>query len=150
MGIGGMEGGVGGNVISKWGKGVERGGEVDRVLVEKRGRISMGKGKGSGLYGVGGVEKDGLVEGCVVCCVWDDRGEGKCMIDLGGEEGVGMGRVNREGGEMIKFRGERKCWGMEVKDGREMGKGGLDGIGGIGVEGGNEFGKEREDMIEKI
>ena len=138
------------NVITKSGKAVETAGDVDTLLLDKTGTITIGNRKATAFYPVAGLDKHAFVEACLLSSVSDDTPEGKSIIDLGREQGVRMRTLNTEGAHMIKFTAETKCSGIDLKDGTEIRKGAFDAIRRIALEAGNEFPKETEDIIQKI
>ena len=123
IGIAGMDRALRANVITKSGKAVETAGDIDTLLLDKTGTITIGNRKAT---------------------------EGKSIIELGREMGVRMRTLNTEGAHMIKFTAETKCSGINLKDGTEIRKGAFDAIRRIAMEAGNKFPKDTEDIIQAI
>ena len=138
------------NVITKSGKAVETAGDVDTLLLDKTGTITIGNRKATAFYPVAGLDKHAFVEACLLSSVSDDTPEGKSIIELGRELGVRMRTLPTEGARMIQFTAETKCSGIDLKDGTEIRKGAFDAIRRIALEAGNEFPEETEDIIWKI
>ena len=150
IGIAGMDRALRANVITKSGKAVETAGDIDTLLLDKTGTITIGNRKATEFYPVTGLDKHAFVEACLMSSVSDDTPEGKSIIELGREMGVRMRTLNTEGAHMIKFTAETKCSGINLKDGTEIRKGAFDAIRQIILNAGNQFPKETEDIIEKI
>ena len=150
IGIAGMDRALRANVITKSGKAVETAGDVDTLLLDKTGTITIGNRKATAFYPVAGLDKHAFVEACLLSSVSDDTPEGKSIIELGRELGVRMRTLPTEGARMIQFTAETKCSGIDLKDGTEIRKGAFDAIRRIALEAGNEFPEETEDIIRKI
>ena len=150
IGIAGMDRALRANVITKSGKAVETAGDIDKLLLDKTGTITIGNRRATAFYPVSGMDKHSFVEACLMSSVSDDTPEGKSIIELGHEIGVRMRSLNTEGSKMIKFTAETKCSGIDLKDGTEIRKGAYDAIRDITAKAGNPFPKETEEVIYKI
>ena len=150
IGIAGMDRALRANVITKSGKAVETAGDVDTLLLDKTGTITIGNRKATAFYPVAGMDKHAFVEACLLSSVSDDTPEGKSIIELGRELGVRMRTLPTEGARMIQFTAETKCSGIDLKDGTEIRKGAFDAIRRIALESGNEFPEETEDIIRRF
>lgn len=150
IGIAGMDRALRANVITKSGKAVETAGDVDTLLLDKTGTITIGNRKATDFYPVEGLDKRSFIEACMLSSASDDTPEGKSIIELGREQGLRMRNLNTEGAHMIQFTAETKCSGINLKDGTQIRKGAFDAIRRIVVEAGNVFPKETEDIIKRI
>ena len=150
IGIAGMDRALRANVITKSGKAVETAGDIDTLLLDKTGTITIGNRRATAFYPVSGMDKHSFVEACLMSSVSDDTPEGKSIIELGHEIGVRMRSLNTEGSKMIKFTAETKCSGIDLKGGTEIRKGAYDAIRDITAKAGNPFPKETEEVIYKI
>ena len=150
IGIAGMDRALRANVITKSGKAVETAGDIDTLLLDKTGTITIGNRKATEFYPVAGMDKHAFIEACLMSSVSDDTPEGKSIIELGREMGVRMRTLNTEGAHMIKSTAETKCSGINLKDGTEIRKGAFDAIRRIAMEAGNKFPKDTEDIIQAI
>ena len=150
IGIAGMDRALRANVITKSGKAVETAGDIDTLLLDKTGTITIGNRRATAFYPVSGMDKHSFVEACLMSSVSDDTPEGKSIIELGHEIGVRMRSLNTEGSKMIKFTAETKCSGIDLKDGTEIRKGAYDAIRDITAKAGNPLPKETEEVIYKI
>ena len=150
IGIAGMDRALRANVITKSGKAVETAGDIDTLLLDKTGTITIGNRRATRFYPAEGVERRSFVEACLLSSISDDTPEGKTIIELGHEEGVRMRNFNTEGAHMIKFSAETKCSGINLKDGTEIRKGAFDTIRKMAIAAGNAFPQEIEDCIQTI
>ncbi|GAE85371.1 potassium-transporting ATPase subunit KdpB [Bacteroides reticulotermitis] len=150
IGIAGMDRALRANVITKSGKAVETAGDVDTLLLDKTGTITIGNRKATKFYPVAGLDEQAFVEACLLSSASDETPEGKSIIELGRELGFRMRNLNIEGARMIKFTAETKSSGINLKDGTEIRKGAFDAIRTITVAAGNAFPTETEEVIHNI
>ena len=150
IGIAGMDRALRANVITKSGKAVETAGDIDTLLLDKTGTITIGNRKATEFYPVKGMDKKSFIEACLLSSVSDDTPEGKSIIELGRESGIRMRNLNTEGARMIKFTAETKSSGINLADGTEIRKGAFDAIRRMVTDAGNEFPKEIEEIINAI
>ncbi len=150
IGIAGMDRALRANVITKSGKAVETAGDVDTLLLDKTGTITIGNRKATDFFPVEGFDKRSFIEACMLSSASDDTPEGKSIIELGREQGLRMRNLNTEGAHMIEFTAETKCSGINLKDGTQIRKGAFDAIRNIVSEAGNEFPEEIEKIIKRI
>ena len=151
IGIAGMDRALRANVITKSGKAVETAGDVDTLLLDKTGTITIGNRKATEFYPVEGIDRQQFMEYCLLSSVSDDTPEGKSIVELTNERGGGrrsqlahkedlpMQNLPTEGSRMIKFTAETKSSGIILKDGTEIRKGAYDAIRRIAESAGNTF-----------
>lgn len=150
IGIAGMDRALRANVITKSGKAVETAGDIDTLLLDKTGTITIGNRKATAFYLVAGLDKRRFIEACMLSSASDDTPEGKSIIELGREQGLRMRNLHTEGAHMIRFTAETKCSGINLADGTQIRKGAFDAIRTIVSEAGNEFPEETEEIIRRI
>ena len=90
IGIAGMDRALRANVITKSGKAVETAGDVDTLLLDKTGTITIGNRKATDFFPVEGFDKRSFIEACMLSSASDDTPEGKSIIELGREKGLSM------------------------------------------------------------
>ncbi|MCI2088803.1 MAG: potassium-transporting ATPase subunit KdpB [Prevotella sp.] len=150
IGIAGMDRALGANVITKSGKAVETAGDVDTLLLDKTGTITIGNRKATAFYPAEGINKEDFIRTCMLSSVADDTPEGKSIIELGRTTGQRMHNLNTTGARMIKFSAETKCSGIDLRDGTEIRKGAFDAIRTIVVHAGNPFPEKTGQIIKVI
>lgn len=150
IGIAGMDRALRANVITKSGKAVETAGDVDTLLLDKTGTITIGNRKATAFYPVKGFPQNSFVEACMLSSVADDTPEGKSIIELGREQGIRMHALKTEGAHMIQFTAETKSSGIDLKDGTQIRKGAFDAIRTMVEAAGHDFPKETEETIKTI
>lgn len=139
IGIAGMDRALRANVITKSGKAVETAGDVDTLLLDKTGTITIGNRKATAFYPAEGVDKAEFEQACLLSSIADDTPEGKSIVELGRNDGFKMRALHTEGARMIKFTAETKSSGIILKDGTEIRKGAYDAIRRIAESAGNTF-----------
>ena len=150
IGIAGMDRALRANVITKSGKAVETAGDIDTLLLDKTGTITIGNRKATKFYPVTGMEERAFVEYCLLSSLSDETPEGKSIIELGRENGVRMRNLHTAGAKMIKFTAETKCSGVNLEDGTQIRKGAYDAIRKMVEAAGNRFPEETEEIIQAI
>ena len=139
IGIAGMDRALRANVITKSGKAVETAGDVDTLLLDKTGTITIGNRKATEFYPVKGIDRSKFIEYCLLSSVADDTPEGKSIVELAHKDGLSVRGLNTQGARMIKFTAETKSSGITLKDGTEIRKGAYDAIRHITESAGEPF-----------
>ena len=150
IGIAGMDRALRANVITKSGKAVETAGDIDTLLLDKTGTITLGNRKATRFHVADGVDEHVFIETCLLSSLADETPEGKSIIELGREAGFRMRNLNTTGARMIKFTAETKCSGVDLADGTQIRKGAFDAIRKIAQAAGNEFPKQVEEIVTAI
>ena len=114
IGIAGMDRALRANVITKSGKAVETAGDIDTLLLDKTGTITIGNRKATHFHTAPGVNLHDFVETCLLSSLSDETPEGKSIVELGRESGIRMRNLNTTGARMIKFTAETKCSGVDL------------------------------------
>lgn len=146
IGIAGMDRALRANVITKSGKAVETAGDIDVLLLDKTGTITIGNRKATNFIPAPGVGKKDFVRYAVLSSISDSTPEGKSIIELAdmSMQDFDLGNVN-----FIPFSAETRISGIDYKDNR-IRKGATDAIKGIVEEAGNEFPSSIVDEVEYI
>ena len=150
IGIAGMDRALRANVITKSGKAVETAGDIDTLLLDKTGTITIGNRRATKFHSAPGVGPREFVTTCLLASLSDETPEGKSIVELGRESGVRMRSLQTAGARMIQFTAETKCSGVDLADGTQIRKGAFDAIRKITEAAGNKFPKEIEEVIGEI
>ena len=129
IGIAGMDRLLQHNVIALSGRAVEASGDVDVVLMDKTGTITLGNRMATELIPAEGIRKDDLAEAAMLSSLADDTPEGRSIVDLC-KETIGIrGRDIRapEGSSFMPFSAETRMSGINW-NGRSIRKGAHDAI----------------------
>ena len=149
-GIAGMDRALRANVITKSGKAVETAGDIDTLLLDKTGTITIGNRKATGFYPVDGFGAREFVRLCVLSSVSDPTPEGKSIVELGAEQGIKTDPLQLVGVHMVKFTAETKCSGVDMPDGRRIRKGASEAILRMCAEAGHECPAGIEATVRRI
>ena len=150
IGIAGMDRALRANVITKSGKAVETAGDIDTLLLDKTGTITIGNRKATQFYPVAGVDEHSFVQACLMASLSDETPEGKSIVELGRERGIRIRDLSTSGSRMIRFTAETKCSGVDLKDGTRIRKGAFDAIRRMSEAAGNKYPEEVAGLVEKI
>ena len=88
IGIAGMDRALRANVITKSGKAVETAGDLDTLLLDKTGTITIGNRKATHFWPAFGIGKKEFIETCALASLSDETPEGKSIVELAAEKGV--------------------------------------------------------------
>ena len=150
IGIAGMDRALQANVITKSGRAVETAGDVDTLLLDKTGTITIGNRKATRFHPIAGTDPAQLIRTCMLSSVSDETPEGKSILELGRSQNVTINDLEIAGARMIKFTAETKCSGADLADGRRIRKGAFEAIRRIVEQAGHPFDTEVERTVKKI
>ena len=150
IGIAGMDRALQANVITKSGRAVETAGDVDTLLLDKTGTITIGNRKATRFHPIAGTDPAQLIRTCMLSSVSDETPEGKSILELGRSQNVTINDMEIAGARMIKFTAETKCSGADLADGRRIRKGAFEAIRRIVEQAGHPFATEVERTVKKI
>lgn len=123
IGIAGMDRALRANVITKSGKAVETAGDLDTLLLDKTGTITIGNRKATGLYSVNPIDEKDFIESCLSASISDQTPEGKSIVELCLNKGFNVDKSKFVGCRWINFTAQTKCSGVELRDGMVIIKG---------------------------
>ncbi|MBZ4037158.1 potassium-transporting ATPase subunit KdpB [Flavobacterium sp. 17A] len=153
IGIAGMDRALRANVITKSGKAVETAGDIDVLLLDKTGTITIGNRKATNFYPTKGISFEDFVKSAVLSSLADDTPEGKSILELGKmlDENSKMqsdiSLLTENISHTIKFTAETRTSGVVLKDGTNIRKGAQDAAKKIAEQAGNAF---PEDTLQQV
>ncbi|WP_188657819.1 potassium-transporting ATPase subunit KdpB [Sphingomonas metalli] len=115
IGIAGMDRLVRFNVLAKSGRAVEAAGDVDVLLLDKTGTITIGDRQASEFRSVGGTSDAELAEAALLASLSDETPEGRSIVVLAREH-FGLQRPLPEGAENIPFTAQTRVSGVRIGD----------------------------------
>ncbi len=145
IGIAGMDRALRANVITKSGKAVETAGDIDVLLLDKTGTITIGNRKATNFWPTKEVLPFELIKASVLASLADETPEGKSIVELAGTN-LNLPAVP-QGSEFIKFTAETRSSGINTPDGLRIRKGASDSIRNLTVNAGNTY---PEDVAERV
>lgn len=121
IGIAGMNRALEANVIAKSGKAVELAGDIDTLLLDKTGTITLGDRRATEFIAVGGARAPDLREAALLASLADPTPEGKSIVALAQAQGASAGDVAES--TFIPFSAESRMSGVDLANGRRIRKG---------------------------
>ena len=146
IGIAGMDRALRANVITKSGKAVETAGDVDVLLLDKTGTITIGNRKATHFHIADGIAEKHFTKAVVLGSMADETPEGKSIIELAGIDPKSYEVRNPE---FINFTAETRSSGVDY-DNIRIRKGASDSIKNLVEKAGNPFPKETEEAVKTI
>ena len=146
IGIAGMDRALRANVITKSGKAVETAGDIDVLLLDKTGTITIGNRKATTFYPTEGVDEKHFTKAIVLSSMADETPEGKSIIELAA---VNPLSYQVKSPRYIKFTAETRTSGIDYDD-IKIRKGAADAIRNLVEKAGNIFPKETEEHVKNI
>ena len=127
IGIAGMDRLVRFNVLAKSGRAVEAAGDVDVLLLDKTGTITIGDRQASEFRALSGVEIDRLAEAALLSSLADETPEGRSVVTLARERYAIRVETLPAGSEVIPFTAQTRLSGVVVA-GVTIQKGAVDSV----------------------
>ena len=147
IGIAGMDRALRANVITKSGKAVETAGDLDTLLLDKTGTITIGNRKATNFYPTEGVDEKTFIEACLLSSLADETPEGKSIVEL---TNLNRDLFQEDGSKFIVFSAETRSSGIDLPSGIRIRKGAFDSILKISVKAGNNFPNDTAEKVKII
>src|SRR5437773_7464021 len=128
IGIAGMDRMIQRNVIAMSGRAVEASGDVDVLLLDKTGTITLGNRAATQFFPAPGIEESHLADVAQLSSLADETPEGRSIVVLAKERYHLRGRdLSTHAASFIPFSAQTRMSGVDL-DGREVRKGALEAI----------------------
>src|SRR3984885_7525171 len=114
IGIAGMDRALRANVITKSGKAVETAGDLDTLLLDKTGTITIGNRKATHFWPSKNVPEKEFIEACALASLADETPEGKSIIEL---SALHPNNFTTNGATFIEFTAETRSSGIDLANG---------------------------------
>ena len=147
IGIAGMDRALRANVITKSGKAVETAGDLDTLLLDKTGTITIGNRKATHFYPANGVDAATFTEACALSSLADETPEGKSIIELAN---INVNGFDTNAATFIEFTAETRSSGIDLPGGVKIRKGAFDSIKNMVIKAGNPFPEETAEQVKNI
>jgi K+-transporting ATPase ATPase B chain len=129
IGIAGMDRMIQANVIATSGRAVEAAGDVDVLLLDKTGTITLGNRLASRFIPAAEVSTVDLADAAQLASLADETPEGRSIVVLAKQQHGIRGRdIHALGAQFIPFSAQTRMSGVDF-DGRRIRKGAADAIG---------------------
>lgn len=151
IGIAGMDRLLSHNVIAMSGRAVEASGDVNVVLLDKTGTITLGNRLATEFIPAKGVEEKDLANAAMLSSLADDTPEGRSVVILAKEilKLRGKDIKTPEGAKFIEFSAETRMSGVDFGE-TQIRKGAVDAIESLTKSLGNGFPQEVRLAFEKV
>ena len=127
IGIAGMDRALQANIISKSGKAVELAGDIDVVLLDKTGTITIGNRNATTFLPLGRYSDADVGRLAALASAADETPEGKSIVRLYEKESEGAVSVP-PGVQFVPFTAQTRMSGIDLPDGRRIRKGAPDAV----------------------
>jgi potassium-transporting ATPase ATP-binding subunit len=128
IGIAGMDRMIQKNVIAMSGRAVEAAGDVDVLLLDKTGTITLGNRQATQFVPASGVAERDLADAAQLASLADETPEGRSIVVLAKEKyGIRERDVEKLGATFVPFTAQTRMSGVNM-NGRQVRKGATDAI----------------------
>jgi potassium-transporting ATPase ATP-binding subunit len=150
IGIAGMDRMVQHHVLAMSGRAVEAAGDVNTLLLDKTGTITLGNREATEFIPMPGVELEELADAAQLSSLADETPEGRSIVVLAKERYGLRGRdLLEHRARFVPFTAQTRMSGADL-DGRQVRKGAADAVVKWIVERGGEIPPELEPVVERI
>jgi K+-transporting ATPase ATPase B chain len=150
IGIAGMDRMIQANVIATSGRAVEAAGDVDVLLLDKTGTITLGNRQATSFIPAPGVSQLDLADAAQLASLADETPEGRSIVVLAKEQFQIRGRdVHELGAHFVPFTAQTRMSGVDL-NGRKIRKGSADAIARFVEEQGASIPADVRSAVEDI
>jgi len=151
IGIAGMDRMIQANVIAMSGRAVEAAGDVDTLLLDKTGTITLGNRQAVEFIPAPGVEPFDLASAAQFASLADETPEGRSIVVLAKEKyALRERKANDMKGTFVPFTAQTRMSGVDLSDGKRIRKGSFDAIEAFVGHNGTKFPDAVRTAAEKI
>jgi K+-transporting ATPase ATPase B chain len=135
------------NVIATSGRAVEAAGDVDVLLLDKTGTITLGNRQAAAFMPVAGVSEKQVADAAQLASLADETPEGRSIVVLAKQKfGIRERDVHSLGATFVHFSAQTRMSGVNL-EGRQIRKGAEDAIRSYVIEQGGQFPEEIQKMV---
>src|SRR6266508_1667459 len=128
IGIAGMDRMIQKNVIAMSGRAVEAAGDVDVLLLDKTGTITLGNRQATAFFPADGVSETSLADAAQLASLADETPEGRSIVVLAKEKyNIRERDIQAMGAKFVAFSAQMRMSGVDLS-GREVRKGAAEAI----------------------
>lgn len=150
IGIAGMSRLNQANVLAMSGRAIEAAGDVDILMLDKTGTITLGNRQASEFIPVDGATAEELADAAQISSIADETPEGRSIVVLAKEKFGIRGRdLSDKGMTFIPFSAKTRMSGVDF-DGNQIRKGAADSVKAYVVENGRVYSEECDDAVRKV
>ena len=150
IGIAGMDRMIQANVIAMSGRAVEAAGDVDVLLLDKTGTITLGNRQATAFHAAHGITEEQLADAAQLSSLADETPEGRSIVVLAKEKyNIRERDVAALGATFVPFTAQTRMSGVDL-DKREVRKGSVDAIEEYVKQGEGYFSPEVRATVDEI
>jgi K+-transporting ATPase ATPase B chain len=150
IGIAGMDRMIRANVIATSGRAVEAAGDVDLLLLDKTGTVTLGNRQATHFHVADGVREEELAAAAQLASLADETPEGRSIVILAKQRfGIRGRNLQTMGAAMVPFSARTRMSGVDLGD-RRIRKGAADAIAAWVRENGAELPEEVTRTVERV
>jgi K+-transporting ATPase ATPase B chain len=152
IGIAGMDRVLQHNILAMSGRAVEAAGDVNVLLLDKTGTITLGNRQAIALIPAPGVDERTLAEKAQLSSLADETPEGRSIAVLAKERFGLRGRELRELGPhtIVPFTARTRMSGIDFAGGHTVRKGAADAVASFVVAAGGDFPQAVRDEVSRV
>jgi K+-transporting ATPase ATPase B chain len=151
IGIAGMDRALQANILTKSGKAVETAGDIDTVLLDKTGTITVGNRHATDFEPVGSYTKIRLAQLAALASAADETPEGKSIVVAARAAGVAATELNPPSdAKFIAFSAQTRMSGLDLSDGGCIRKGASDAVIAFVRKGNGTVPSELQQIVDAI
>ncbi len=150
IGIAGMSRLNQANVLAMSGRAIEAAGDVDVLLLDKTGTITLGNRQASEFIPLKGITEQELADAAQLSSIADETPEGRSIVILAKERFGIRGRdLSNLGATFVGFTAKTRMSGVDYQ-GNEIRKGAAEAIKAFVLEKGGNYPKECNDIVQRV
>ena len=150
IGIAGMSRLNQANVLAMSGRAIEAAGDVDVLLLDKTGTITLGNRQASEFLPVAGVTEQELADAAQLSSLADETAEGRSIVVLAKERfGIRGRELSKLGAVFVEFTAKTRMSGIDYQ-GNEIRKGAADTVKEFVLQKGGKYPEECEQLVKRV
>lgn len=149
IGIAGMDRVAQFNVVATSGRAVEACGDVNTLVLDKTGTITLGNRLAEEFIPVNGYSQQDIATVALAASIFDETPEGKSIVALAEKLGATIA-FDRNAAQGIEFSARTRMSGTDLPDGGEVRKGAVDSIKGFVRSRGGRLTPDLDAAYEKV
>jgi len=150
IGIAGMDRMIQANVIATSGRAVEAAGDVDVLLLDKTGTITLGNRQAARLWHPAGVDMHDLADAAQLASLADETPEGRSVVALvKSRHGIGARDMHQLGATFVPFTAQTRMSGVDINT-RKIRKGATDAVRAWVESQGGKLAAEVQAQVEQV
>jgi len=140
------------NVLALSGRAVDASGDIDVMLLDKTGTVTMGNRMAFAFYPAKGVQENNLAEAALLASLADETPEGRSIVNLARKNyPIKSGSVVEMGGRFVPFSAKTRMSGIDFSDQRKsIRKGAAEAVREWVVSGGGTYPQEVDTRVRQI